>query len=145
MPLYKPWCKNMQMLVVNQHITRYEQCLCIVMKRCKWPQKLEDSAKSLNCIQNKNVCFPYNLLNAECISISALHSCVFLSKEDNACFQIWKKKSFLIEFGTFICIQAAAYLFLNNWILATFYPEWNTQFKKRHSMSAFCYGNTVPA
>lgn len=34
-----------------------------------------------------------------------------------------KKKSFLIELGTFICIQAAAYLFLNNWILAKFYPE----------------------
>lgn len=56
-----------------------------------------------------------------------------------------KKKSFLIELGTFICIQAAAYLFLNNQILATFYPEWNTQFKRvRHSMAAFCYGNTVP-
>lgn len=40
--------------------------------------------------------------------------------------------------GTFICIQADASLFLNNWILATVYPGWNS------SMSAFCYGNTVP-
>lgn len=93
MPLNKLWSNNMQILILNWHITRYEQCVCIVMKWCKWPQKLEDSAKSLNCIQNKNVCFPYNLLNAEHISISALHSCVFLSKKDNACFQTCRKKN----------------------------------------------------
>lgn len=121
-------CKYL--LTVNQHTTRYEQCVCIIMKCCKWPQNLEDTVKCLNSVQNKNVCFLYNLLNADCISILALHSCVFLSNEDNACFQIWKKKkSLLIELGTFICIQAAAYLFLNNCILATFYPEWNTHFK----------------